>query len=114
MTGSIPAADIFEQVRQAIARYAMLPPPGAEGVSVGVAVSGGADSVCLLEVLIALAAPLGLRLSDKASDLVAFMQWMGEPSQKTRVQIGVWVLLFLGLFTVIAWFLNRAYWKDIK
>lgn len=63
MTGSVPAADIFEQVRQAIARYAMLPPPGAEGVSVGVAVSGGADSVCLLEVLIALAAPLGLRLS---------------------------------------------------
>lgn len=48
------------------------------------------------------------------ADLVAFMQWMGEPSQKTRVQIGVWVLLFLGLFTVIAWFLNRAYWKDIK
>ena len=48
------------------------------------------------------------------ADLVAFMQWMGEPSQKTRVQIGVWVLLFLGVFTVIAWFLNRAFWKDIK
>jgi ubiquinol-cytochrome c reductase cytochrome c1 subunit len=48
------------------------------------------------------------------ADLVAFMQWMGEPVQKSRVQIGVWVLLFLGVFTVIAWFLNAAYWKNIK
>jgi ubiquinol-cytochrome c reductase cytochrome c1 subunit len=51
---------------------------------------------------------------ENVADLVAFMQWMGEPSQKSRVQIGVWVLLFLGVFTVIAWFLNRAYWKDVK
>lgn len=48
------------------------------------------------------------------ANLVAFMQWMGEPAAKARVQIGVWVLLFLAVFTVIAWFLNRAYWKDVK
>ncbi len=48
------------------------------------------------------------------ADLVAFLQWMGEPVQRSRVQIGVWVLLFLGVFTVIAWFLNAAYWKNIK
>ncbi len=47
-------------------------------------------------------------------DLVAFMQWMAEPVQNTRVRIGVWVLLFLSVFTVIAWRLNAAYWKDIK
>lgn len=47
-------------------------------------------------------------------DLVAFMQWMAEPVQNTRVRIGVWVLLFLALFTVIAWRLNAAFWKDIK
>ncbi len=51
---------------------------------------------------------------DDVADLVAFMQWMGEPVQKSRVQIGVWVLLFLAVFTVIAWFLNAAYWKHIK
>ena len=51
---------------------------------------------------------------DNVADLVAFMQWMGEPVQKSRVQIGVWVLLFLAVFTVIAWFLNAAYWKNIK
>jgi ubiquinol-cytochrome c reductase cytochrome c1 subunit len=51
---------------------------------------------------------------ERVANLVAYMQWMGEPSQKTRVQIGVWVLMFLGVFTVIAWFLNAAYWKDVK
>ena len=47
-------------------------------------------------------------------DLVAFMQWMAEPVQNTRVRIGVWVLIFLSVFTLIAWRLNAAYWKDIK
>ena len=51
---------------------------------------------------------------DQVADLVAFMQWMGEPVQQSRVQIGVWVLLFLAVFTVVAWFLNAAYWKNIK
>jgi ubiquinol-cytochrome c reductase cytochrome c1 subunit len=48
------------------------------------------------------------------ADLVAFLQWMSEPAQNQRVRIGVWVLLFLGLFTVIAWRLNAAYWKHVK
>jgi len=48
------------------------------------------------------------------ADLVAYLQWMGEPSQGFRVQLGVWVLLFLSVFTLIAWRLNAAYWKDIK
>ncbi|WP_395702519.1 cytochrome c1 [Aquabacterium sp.] len=48
------------------------------------------------------------------ADLVAYLQWMGEPAQTQRVRLGVWVLLFLAAFTVIAWRLNAAYWKDIK
>jgi len=48
------------------------------------------------------------------ADLVAFMQWMSEPVQTERVRLGVWVLIFLGIFTVIAWRLNAAFWKDIK
>jgi len=48
------------------------------------------------------------------ADLVAYLQWMGEPAQTQRVRLGVWVLLFLAIFTVIAWRLNAAYWKDIK
>ena len=48
------------------------------------------------------------------ADLVAFLQWMGEPVQNSRVRLGVWVLMFLAVFTVIAWRLNAAFWKDIK
>lgn len=47
-------------------------------------------------------------------DLVAYLQWMAEPEQNNRVRIGVWVLLFLSMFTVVAWRLNAAFWKDIK
>jgi ubiquinol-cytochrome c reductase cytochrome c1 subunit len=54
-----------------------------------------------------------LEYDQAVGDLVGFMQWMGEPTQNSRVRIGVWVLLFLGVFTVFAWRLNAAYWKDI-
>lgn len=50
---------------------------------------------------------------EAVADLVAYLQWMAEPAQNTRVRVGVWVLLFLVLFTVIAWRLNAAYWKDV-
>lgn len=55
-----------------------------------------------------------LQYDDAVGDLVAYLQWMGEPAQGERVRLGVWVLIFLGLFTVIAWRLNAAYWKDVK
>lgn len=52
---------------------------------------------------------------DKAmGDLVGYLQWMSEPGQNKRVQIGVWVLLFLLLLTFAAWRLNAAFWKDVK
>ena len=48
------------------------------------------------------------------ADLVNYLQWMSEPTQNTRVRIGVWVMLFLLIFMVIAWRLNASYWKDIR
>ena len=48
------------------------------------------------------------------ADLVSFLDWMGEPAQNHRKRLGVWVLMFLGVFTVFAWRLNAAYWKDVK
>ena len=45
-------------------------------------------------------------------DLVAYLQWMGEPAQNTRVRIGVWVVLFLLGLMFIAWRLNASFWKD--
>jgi ubiquinol-cytochrome c reductase cytochrome c1 subunit len=48
------------------------------------------------------------------ADLVAYLQWMGEPVQGQRVRIGVGVLIFLSIFLVIAWRLNASFWKDVK
>ncbi|MSQ56424.1 MAG: cytochrome c1 [Limnohabitans sp.] len=47
-------------------------------------------------------------------DLVGYLQWMGEPSQNTRVRVGVWVVLFLLGFMVLAWRLNASYWKHVR
>jgi len=47
-------------------------------------------------------------------DLVGYLSWMADPSQGTRVRVGVWVLLFLLVFTFFAWRLSAAYWKDVK
>ncbi|GAB1576717.1 cytochrome c1 [Bordetella petrii] len=49
-----------------------------------------------------------------AADLTAFLAWMAEPGQLFRKQLGVWVLLFLGLFLVVAWRLNASYWKHVR
>lgn len=48
------------------------------------------------------------------ADLVGYLEWMAEPAQNTRKRLGVWVLLFLGIFLVLAWRLNASYWKEIK
>jgi ubiquinol-cytochrome c reductase cytochrome c1 subunit len=58
---------------------------------------------------------LSAREYDNAvADLVAYLAWMAEPMQKERVRLGVWVLLFLAGFFVIAWRLNAVFWKDVK
>jgi ubiquinol-cytochrome c reductase cytochrome c1 subunit len=55
-----------------------------------------------------------LQYDQAVGDLVSYLQWMAEPVQNSRVRIGVWVLIFLLGFMVIAWRLNASYWKDIK
>jgi ubiquinol-cytochrome c reductase cytochrome c1 subunit len=51
---------------------------------------------------------------EAVADLVNYMQWMAEPAQSTRVRLGVWVMLFLLAFMVLAWRLNATYWKDVR
>jgi len=46
-------------------------------------------------------------------DTVNFLQYVGEPSQVDRESIGIWVVLFLLIFTWFAWMLKREYWKDV-
>lgn len=46
-------------------------------------------------------------------DLVNYLAWMGEPSQTQRKHVGLAILLFLGLFYVVAYYLKREFWKDL-
>jgi len=46
-------------------------------------------------------------------DLVNFMAYEAEPMVVDRHRIGTFTLLFIALFTVFAWLLNREYWKDV-
>lgn len=48
-----------------------------------------------------------------ARDLSAFLLYAAEPAALQRTQMGVWVLLFIGIFTLLAWILKNEYWKDV-
>lgn len=49
-----------------------------------------------------------------ARDITNFLQYAAEPAALQRKAIGIWVLLFLAGFTLLAWFLKREYWKDVQ
>ncbi len=46
-------------------------------------------------------------------DLVTFMSYVSEPIQLERKRLGWWVLGFLAILFVFAYFLKKEYWKDI-
>lgn len=46
-------------------------------------------------------------------DTVNFLDYVGEPTQVARRQIGVWVVLFLLALTWMTWLLKKEYWKDV-
>ena len=46
-------------------------------------------------------------------DLVNYLVYMGEPARTTRSQLGIIVLLFLGVAFVFAYLLKKEYWKDV-
>ncbi len=47
-------------------------------------------------------------------DTVAFLEYVAEPTKAKRQALGVWVILFLLMFTTFTWFLYKEYWKDVK
>lgn len=46
-------------------------------------------------------------------DLVNFLEYVGEPIKRERQRMGVWVLLFILGFGIVAYLLKKEYWKDI-
>ena len=48
------------------------------------------------------------------ADLVNYMTYMAEPARLERTQIGIYVLLLLGVLFVFAYLLKKEYWKDVQ
>ena len=48
-----------------------------------------------------------------ARDLSAFLEYVGEPAALQRRDVGWKVILFLALFTFVAWLLKVEYWRDV-
>lgn len=47
-------------------------------------------------------------------DTVNFLDYMSEPVQLRRRAIGIWVLMFLAVFLVLAMMLKKDIWKDVS
>jgi ubiquinol-cytochrome c reductase cytochrome c1 subunit len=50
---------------------------------------------------------------DFVRDTVNFLDYVSEPTQTARRALGIWVVLFLLVFTWLAWLVKREYWKDV-
>ena len=54
------------------------------------------------------------QFDDFVRDTVNFLDYVGDPTQVERKSLGVWVVLFLLMFTGIAYLLKSEYWKDVR
>ncbi|MEM9603793.1 MAG: cytochrome c1 [Pseudomonadota bacterium] len=47
------------------------------------------------------------------TDLVNFLSYAAEPGQERRRAMGFWVILFMLVFSCLAWVLKKEYWRDV-
>jgi cytochrome c1 len=52
-------------------------------------------------------------LDQEAHDVVAFLNWAAEPELNVRHNLGVKVLIFAGILTILAYILKRKIWADV-
>jgi ubiquinol-cytochrome c reductase cytochrome c1 subunit len=50
---------------------------------------------------------------DFVRDTVNFLDYVGEPVQAKRQDLGIWVTLFLMLFGAFSYLLYKEYWRDV-
>lgn len=48
-----------------------------------------------------------------ARDIATYLTYISEPVKLERQQMGVWVMLFLIVFTVLAYLMKKEWWKDV-
>ena len=55
----------------------------------------------------------GVEYKAFVADLVNFLDYMAEPVRNERINIGIVVMIYLGVLFVFAYALKRNYWKDV-
>jgi ubiquinol-cytochrome c reductase cytochrome c1 subunit len=69
---------------------------------------------CFVRFELASPGKLGREQYDEAvRDLVSFMTYVGEPAALQRGKFGVWVIVFLVVFTFLAWLVKHEYWREV-
>jgi len=53
-------------------------------------------------------------IDQMSKDVVIFLQWAAEPEMAKRKLMGVKVILYLVVFTVLFYFAKKRVWKDVK
>ena len=46
-------------------------------------------------------------------NLVSFLDYIGEPAKLQRQELGWKVILFLIIFSIVAYLLKHEYWRDV-
>ena len=54
------------------------------------------------------------KFKEQVTDIVAFLRFVSDPSVVQRHDDGPWVLGLLAFFTIVAYFLKKEYWKEVK
>jgi len=50
---------------------------------------------------------------EMVADLVNYLDYMSEPTKNKRINLGIIVLLYLGVLFVFVYWMKREYWKDV-
>ncbi|MDA9163282.1 cytochrome c1 [Rickettsiaceae bacterium] len=53
-------------------------------------------------------------LEQMSKDITVFLQWTAEPEMEKRKSMGIKVMLFLSVFTILFFIAKKRTWKDIK
>jgi ubiquinol-cytochrome c reductase cytochrome c1 subunit len=104
----------FPDHEQALAAYIQI--PGVARLKTEIAHTDGKETESFAVESIEPGKPGTLNPQDYdafVADLVNYLAYMAEPAKALRHRVGIVVLIFLGLFFVIAYRLKKEYWKDV-
>ena len=49
-----------------------------------------------------------------AADVAQFLAWAGEPKQENRKSLGIAVMVFLGILSILLWFSYQQIWRNVE